>query len=66
MQNFKIIEDQYHIMLCIKCLNIKFLYFKIMHTNIYGSCKYSEDKGPRPLRTVVPCPSNQAQTIEFL
>jgi len=23
-------------------------------------------KGPSPLRIVIPCPSNQAQTIEFL
>ena len=26
---------------------------------------YLEYKGPTPLRAVVPCPSNQAQTIEF-
>ena len=32
----------------------------------YTNCEYSKIDGPRPLRTVVPCPPNQAQTIEFL
>ena len=29
-------------------------------------CKDPKKKGPSPLRIVIPCPSNQAQTIEFL
>ena len=32
----------------------------------YTNCEYSKIDGPRPLRIVMPCPSNQAQIIEFL
>ena len=34
--------------------------------NTLHLCKDSKNKSPSPLRSVVPCPSNQAQTIEFL
>ena len=29
------------------------------------SCRYLENKGPSSLRTMIPCSSNQVQTIEF-
>ena len=32
----------------------------------YTNCEYLEIDGLSPLRTMVPCPLNQAQTIEFL
>ena len=36
------------------------------HSRWFYSCiLYVQNKGPSLLRTVVPCPSDQAQTIEF-
>ena len=36
------------------------------HSRWFYSCiLYVQNKGPNLLRTVVPCPSDQAQTIEF-
>ena len=35
-------------------------------SNSEGDCKCSKNTGPSPLRSVVPYPSNQAQTIEFV
>ena len=41
----------------------------IAHPMRYGSIHIvgtQKLKGPKPLRTVVPCPLNQAQAIKFL
>ena len=35
-------------------------------SNSKGDCKCSKNTGPSPLRSIVHCPSNQAQTIEFV
>ena len=35
------------------------------HSRWFYSCIHVQNKGPNLLRTVVPCPSDQAQTIEF-
>ena len=36
------------------------------NNNNNNNCKYSKNKGPSSLRTVMPCPSNSSPTIEFL
>ena len=66
-----IIEQKHNNLLLINLLKKKYLQtirgncIKTIIFN-YTNCEYSEIDSLSPLRTVVPFPSNQAQTIEFL
>ena len=63
--NFELISSILQIPLSNNLQTMKGNCIKIIVFN-YTNCEYSEIDGLSPLRTVVPCPSNQAQTIEFL